>query len=63
VIHKRGQVQFVRTIDLGGQTITEAIAGTFDIPLQDAEMLKFRLVDPTFNDPVPEERAKPPSEP
>jgi type IV pilus assembly protein PilM len=51
VIHKRGQVQFVRTIDLGGQTITEAIAGTFDIPLQDAEMLKFRLVDPTFNDP------------
>jgi len=49
----RSQFSTEDDIDHCGQTITEAIAGTFDIPLQDAEMLKFRLVDPTLTTQFP----------
>lgn len=43
VIHQGGLLQFVRTIDIGGQTVTEAIAGALDIPNSDAEEVKRRL--------------------
>jgi len=43
VIHQDGQLQFVRTLDKGGQTVTSAIAGALDIPLRDAEITKRSL--------------------
>jgi len=43
VVHQGGLLQFVRTIDIGGQTVTDAIAGALDIPNSDAEDVKVRL--------------------
>ena len=43
VVHQKGQLQFVRTIDLGGASITQAIAGAMDLPLVDAEQIKRRM--------------------
>lgn len=43
VAHHHGVVQFVRTIDRGGESITEAIAGALDVPLADAEHVKREL--------------------
>lgn len=43
VIHQGGLLQFVRTIDIGGQTVTEAIAAALDLPVSDAEEVKRRL--------------------
>jgi type IV pilus assembly protein PilM len=43
VIHQDGKLQFVRTLDKGGQTVTSAIAAALDIPLRDAEVAKRSL--------------------
>lgn len=43
VVQRGGQLQFVRTIDLGGETITRAVAGALDVPRPDAEQVKRRL--------------------
>jgi type IV pilus assembly protein PilM len=51
VIHQMGTLQFVRTLDVGGETITAAIAGSLDIPLRDAEAAKRRLSFPGSHDP------------
>ncbi len=50
VVHQGGTLQFVRTLDKGGQTITAAIAGALDIPLRDAEVAKRRLGAPGVHD-------------
>jgi type IV pilus assembly protein PilM len=51
VIHQMGILQFVRTLDVGGETITAAIASALDIPLRDAEAAKRRLSYPGGHDP------------
>ncbi|HEY3943499.1 MAG TPA: type IV pilus assembly protein PilM [Acidimicrobiales bacterium] len=40
VVHQDGVLQFVRTIDLGGEMITASIAGALDLPEVDAESRK-----------------------
>jgi type IV pilus assembly protein PilM len=50
VIHQGGRLQFVRTLDTGGETITAAIAHTLDLPLRDAEALKRGLGYPGTHD-------------
>ena len=37
VVHQAGLLQFVRTIDLGGDNVTRAIASALDLPAADAE--------------------------
>lgn len=46
VIHEAGTPHFVRTIAEGGEAITAAIAGTLDVPLNDAEVTKRNLDKP-----------------
>jgi type IV pilus assembly protein PilM len=46
VVHERGVLQFVRTIDLGGEAVTRAVASALDLPMPDAESLKRRLGEP-----------------
>lgn len=43
VVHQGGALQFVRTIDLGGDAITMAIASAIDRPFTDAEAIKRTL--------------------
>ncbi len=43
VVHDNGVLQFVRTIDLGGGSITRSIASALDVPYMDAELIKHRL--------------------
>lgn len=43
VVHQGGRPQFVRTLGVGGQAATEAIAQTLDLPMADSEQLKRRL--------------------
>ena len=43
VVHQGGILQFVRTIDLGGDSITRSIASALDLPEPDAEAVKRRL--------------------
>lgn len=43
VVHQDGQVQFVRTIDLGGASITAAVASALDLPMSDSEQIKREL--------------------
>lgn len=43
VVHHGGTLQFVRTIDMGGDTVTRSIASALDIPISDAENLKRRI--------------------
>ncbi|MHB1987462.1 MAG: type IV pilus assembly protein PilM [Acidimicrobiales bacterium] len=43
VIHEDGVPHFVRTVALGGDTITAAIAGALDLPTDDAETIKRNL--------------------
>jgi type IV pilus assembly protein PilM len=43
VIHQSGQPQFVRTIGLGGNATTAAISGSLDIPIVDAESIKYKF--------------------
>jgi len=50
VVHQAGQLQFVRTIDLGGQSITRAVASALDLPMPDAESLKRSLGEPGTHD-------------
>ena len=51
VIHQNGLLQFVRTVDLGGDSITRSIAGALDLPMADAEGLKRHLGAPGAHDP------------
>lgn len=46
VVHQQGRPQFVRTIGLGGNAATAAIAAALDLPHADAEAVKRRLGDP-----------------
>ncbi len=50
VVHLMGNLQFVRTLDTGGETITAAIASALDIPHRDAEAAKRRLGYPGTHD-------------
>ncbi len=43
VVHQNGRPQFVRTIGSGGNITTAAISASLDIPIMDAEALKYRL--------------------
>lgn len=52
VVHHGGMLQFVRTIDLGGDTITKAVSAALDIPFADAEVTKRRLSFPGPQDPT-----------
>ena len=52
VVRLGGTLQFVRTIDMGGDTVTRALASTLDIPIADAEILKRRLALPGPHDPA-----------
>jgi cell division ATPase FtsA len=46
IVHEGGVPHFVRTIADGGDSITEAIAGALDMPIDDAESLKRHLDEP-----------------
>lgn len=46
VVHDAGVLQFVRTIDIAGESITKSLASALDLPLPDAEALKRRLGEP-----------------
>lgn len=50
VVHQNGVLQFVRTVDLGGDSVTRAIAGALDLPMADAEGLKRHLGAPGEHD-------------
>lgn len=50
VVHHGGILQFVRTIDVGGETVTHALASALDLPISDAEALKRRLAEPGQHD-------------
>jgi type IV pilus assembly protein PilM len=43
VVHHGGALQFVRTIDLGGDAVTNALSSRLDLPFVDAELLKRSL--------------------
>jgi len=43
VVHQNGRPQFVRTIGSGGNATTAAISASLDIPIIDAEALKYRF--------------------
>jgi type IV pilus assembly protein PilM len=46
VVHQHGRPQFVRTVGIGGNATTAAVASALDLPLADAEALKRRLGEP-----------------
>jgi type IV pilus assembly protein PilM len=50
VVHQDAQLQFVRTIDLAGASITAAIASALDLPTADAEQIKRQLAEPGQKD-------------
>lgn len=50
VVHQGGQLQFVRTIDLAGESVTRSIAGALDVPHVDAEKVKRELTLPGTHD-------------
>ncbi len=50
VVHHGGTLQFVRTIDMGGDAVTRAVAAVLDIPIADAEILKCELGFPGGHD-------------
>jgi len=58
VIHQAGQLQFVRTIDIGGQSVTQSVASALDLPAADAEAVKRRLGDPGVHDSRAEDAAR-----
>ncbi|HML00680.1 MAG TPA: type IV pilus assembly protein PilM, partial [Acidimicrobiales bacterium] len=43
VVHQGGRPLFVRTLGVGGHAATEAISGSLDIPIPDAEQLKRQM--------------------
>ncbi len=40
VVHQHGRPQFVRTVGIGGNATTAAVASALDLPLADAEALE-----------------------
>ena len=44
-VHQAGRPQFVRTIGSGGNATTAAISASLDVPIVDAEAIKFRFGD------------------
>jgi type IV pilus assembly protein PilM len=50
IVHHGGTLQFVRTLDTGGDTVTRALSSALDIPIADAEALKRRLALPGAHD-------------
>jgi type IV pilus assembly protein PilM len=52
IVHHGGMLQFVRTIDLGGDTMTRAVSSALDIPFTDAEQTKRRLALQGPQDPT-----------
>ena len=44
-VHQNGRPQFVRTIGSGGNSTTAAISASLDVPIVDAEALKYRFGD------------------
>jgi type IV pilus assembly protein PilM len=51
VVQQGGVLQFVRTIDLGGDSTTRAISSALDLPEADAEVLKRKLGGAGDHDP------------
>ena len=45
VVHQGGRPQFVRTIGLGGNATTAAISASLDVPIIDAETIKYQFGD------------------
>lgn len=52
IVHHGGVLQFVRTIDIGGDAMTRAVSSALDIPFVDAEAAKRRLSTPGPQDPT-----------
>ncbi len=52
VVHHGDTLQFVRTIDVGGNAVTGALAAALDIPFADAELVKRRIPHPGAHDPA-----------
>jgi len=50
VVEQGGVLQFVRTLDMGGESITNSIAGALDLPHADAEVVKRQLSYPGTHD-------------
>jgi type IV pilus assembly protein PilM len=50
VVEQGGVLQFVRTLDMGGETVTNAVGGSLDIPHADAEIVKRQLGYPGDHD-------------
>ena len=46
IVHENGVPHFVRTIAQGGDSVTAAIAGALDLPIDDAESMKRNLDQP-----------------
>jgi type IV pilus assembly protein PilM len=50
VVEQGGVLQFVRTLDMGGESITNAVGGSLDMPHADAEIVKRQLGYPGAHD-------------
>jgi type IV pilus assembly protein PilM len=50
VVEQGGVLQFVRTLDMGGESITSAVGGSLDLPHADAEIVKRQLGYPGNHD-------------
>jgi type IV pilus assembly protein PilM len=50
VVEQGGILQFVRTLDMGGESITSAVGGSLDLPHADAEVVKRQLGYPGHHD-------------
>jgi type IV pilus assembly protein PilM len=50
VVEQGGVLQFVRTLDMGGESITSAVGGSLDLPHADAEVVKRQLSYPGDHD-------------
>jgi type IV pilus assembly protein PilM len=50
VVEQGGVLQFVRTLDMGGESITSAVGGSLDLPHADAEVVKRQLSYPGNHD-------------
>jgi type IV pilus assembly protein PilM len=59
VVHQNGRPQFVRTIGSGGNATTAAISASLDIPIMDAEALKYRLGEDSHQFQAAERVAQP----
>ncbi|HXQ19187.1 MAG TPA: type IV pilus assembly protein PilM [Acidimicrobiales bacterium] len=57
VVEQGGILQFVRTLDMGGETITNSVGGALDLPHADAEIVKRQLSYPGTHDPRAESAA------